>query len=318
MAQEAGPDLSGYEMVVAQDGSGDHTTIQAAIDAARAFPYGRVDIFVRDGVYHEKVVVPSWNARVSLVGESVERTILTYGDHFASVARGRNNTFHTATLRVSADDFHARNLTVVNSAGPVGQALALFVEGDRAVFETCRLIGHQDTVYASGEGRRQYFRDCTIEGTTDFIFGSATAVFDGCHVYAKADSYITAASTPEAVPFGFVFLDGVVTAAPGVDAVYLGRPWRDFARTVWVRTRLDLPVHPEGWHDWGRPETHATVLYAEHATTGRGADPSGRVSWSRTLTDAEAAQYTPEAIFASGARPGEDADWFRRAVPETD
>lgn len=315
VAAQEGLDVSAFEMVVAQDGSGDHTTIQAAIDAARAFPYGRVDIFVRDGVYAEQVVVPSWNARISLVGESVEGTVLTHDAHFESIDRGRNSTFHTATLRVSGDDFHARNLTVINSAGPVGQALALFVEGDRAVFEGCRFIGHQDTIYASGEGHRQYFRDCVIEGTTDFVFGNATAVFDNCHILAKADSYITAASTPEGVPFGFVFFDGVVTASPGVEGVYLGRPWRDHAQTTFVRTHLDLPVRPEGWHDWGRPETHATVVYTEIATTGPGADPSGRVPWSRQLDEAPGS--TPAAIFASVARPWDpDPEWFRRAIPD--
>ena len=307
---------AGFDLVVAQDGSGDHTTVQAAVDAARAFPYGRVSIFVKDGVYSERVVVPSWNQRVTLVGESVERTILTHGAHFDAVARGRNSTFYTATLQVSGDDFHAQNLTVVNSAGPIGQALAIYVDADRAVFENCRFVGHQDTIYAAGDGHRQYFRDCYVEGTTDFIFGGATAVFEGCHLHAKADSYITAASTPEGVPFGFVFLNCLVTAQPGVEGVYLGRPWRDHAKTVFLRSTLDLPVARAGWHNWSRPETEATVLYAEYANTGRGADRSGRVGWSRELTGGEAVHYAPAEIFASVAPSWEtDAEWFRRAVP---
>jgi pectinesterase len=307
---------AGFDLVVAQDGSGDHRTIQAAVDEARAFPYGRVSILVRDGVYSEQVVVPSWNPRVTIVGESEGGVVLTWGSHFAEVDRGRNSTFHTATLRVSGDDFLARNLTVVNSAGPVGQALAIFVDADRAVFEDCQFVGNQDTIYAAGEGSRQLFRGGTVEGTTDFIFGQATAVFENVHVHAKASSYVTAASTPEGVPFGLVFLGGRLTAAPDVDSLYLGRPWRDFAQTVWVGTELDAPVRPEGWDDWGRPETHATVLYAEHATTGRGADPDGRVAWSRPLTEAEAARYTVPTIFDALARPWDPApEWYRRAIP---
>ena len=315
-AQQATADLSAYEMVVSQDGSGDHTTIQSAILAARAFPYGRVDIFVRDGVYSEQVVVPSWNPRVTLIRESAESVVITHGSHFDAVARGHNSTFETATLRVSGDDFHARNLTIVNSAGPVGQALALFVDADRAVFEDCRFIGHQDTIYAAGEGRRQYFDGGYVEGTTDFIFGQATAVFDHVHLHARAESYVTAASTPEGVPYGFVFLDGRLTADPPVDSLWLGRPWRDFARTVFVRTELDAPVRPAGWDDWGRPETHATVFYAEYATEGRGADPGSRAAWSHRLTDAQGAAYTPEHIFAALARSWDpDPAWFRRTVP---
>ena len=305
-----------FDLVVAQDGSGDHRTIQAAVDAARAFPYGRVSILVRDGVYSEQVVVPSWNPRVTIVGESEGGVVLTWGSHFAEVDRGRNSTFHTATLRVSGDDFLARNLTVINSAGPVGQALALFVDADRAVFEDCRFMGNQDTVYAAGEGNRHLFRGGYLEGTTDFVFGQATAVFENVHVHAKADSYVTAASTPGGVPFGLVFLGGRLTAAPEVDALFLGRPWRDFAKTVWVGTELDAPVRPEGWHDWGRPETHATVLYAEHATTGPGANSGGRVGWSHRLTEAEAARYTVPTIFDALARPWDPApEWYRREIP---
>lgn len=311
-AQPERPD--GFDLVVAHDGSGDHRTIQGAVDAARAFPYGRVTVLIRDGVYSEQVVVPSWNPRLTLVGESAGGVVLTWGSHFAQVDRGRNSTFHTATLRVSGADFLARNLTVVNTAGPVGQALALFVDGDRAVFEDCQFLGHQDTIYAAGAGSRQLFRGGTVEGTTDFIFGQATAVFENVHVHAKADSYVTAASTPAGVPHGFVFLGGRLTAAPDVDSLYLGRPWRDFARTVWIGTTFEAPVRSAGWHDWGRPETHATVFYAEHATTGT--SPQRRVPWSRQLSDAEAARYTVSTIFDALTRPWDPQPaWYLRAIP---
>jgi len=182
-AQETTPDY-----VVAKDGSGDYTSIQAAIDGAKSFPPERITIFIENGVYDEKVKVHAWNPKITLIGESREKTVLTHDDHFDKIDRGRNSTFFTYTLLVQANDFHARNLPVRNTAGPVGQALALRVEGDRAVFENCRFLGHQDTVYAAGEGSRQYFKDCYIEGTTDFIFGPGTAVFEDCRIHSKADS----------------------------------------------------------------------------------------------------------------------------------
>ena len=193
---------------------------------------------------------------------------------------------------------------------------AATAQARRAIEHGARFIGHQDTIYAAGEGRRQYFDGGYVEGTTDFIFGQATAVFDHVHLHARAESYVTAASTPEGVPYGFVFLDGRLTADPPVDSLWLGRPWRDFARTVFVRTELDAPVRPAGWDDWGRPETHATVFYAEYATEGRGADPGSRAAWSHRLTDAQGAAYTPEHIFAALARSWDpDPAWFRRTVP---
>ena len=203
------------------------------------------------------------------------------------------------------------NLTFENTAGPVGQALALFVEGDRVVFVNCRFVGNQDTIFAAGEGSRQYFEDCYVEGTTDFIFGPATAVFDGCRIHSKRDSYVTAASTPPGEPFGFVFLDCVLTAAPGVERVYLGRPWRDHARTVFVRTEMGPHVRPEGWHNWDRPEAEATAFYAEYGSTGAGAGRRRRVAWAHTLDAAEAARYTPAVIFSAEASP--DAPWWNAA-----
>ena len=308
---------SGYDYVVAQDGSGDYTTIQAAIDGAKSFPYDRITIFVKDGVYEEKVKVHAWNPKISLIGESAEGTVITHGDHFDAIDRGRNSTFFTYTLLVQANDFIARNLTVENTAGPVGQAVALHVEGDRAVFENCRLLGHQDTVFASGEGSRQYFKNCYIEGTTDFIFGGATAVFEDCHIHAReSGSYITAASTPEGVPFGFVFIDCRLTAAPGVEQVYLGRPWRNYARTVFIGTEMGPHVHPAGWHDWSKPEAEATTFYAEYGNTGPGADRAERVDWSHALTPKEAARYTIEHIFSAERQPVQEGTAWYDVAPK--
>ncbi len=309
----AGPVLGqdvAYDYVVAKDGSGDYASIQAAIDGAKSFPPERITIFVKNGVYREKVTVHAWNPRITLIGESKEKTIITHDDHFDKIDRGRNSTFFTYTLMVQGNDFRARNLTVKNSAGPVGQALALRVEGDRVVFENCRFLGHQDTIYVAGEGHRQYFKDCYIEGTTDFIFGQATAVFEDCRIHSTDDSYITAASTPESEPFGLVFLDCRLTAAPEVEQVYLGRPWRKHARTVFIRTEMGAHIRSEGWDNWAKPEAKKTTFYAEYANTGPGADRSGRVDWSHELTEAEAERYTKMNIF-SAEKTVERSKWYR-------
>lgn len=302
-------DAQQYDYVVAQDGSGDYTTIQTAIDGAKSFPPERITIYIKKGVYEEKVKVHSWNPKITLVGESREETIITYGDHFDKIDRGRNSTFFTYTMLVEANDFRARNLTVENSAGPVGQAVALHVEGDRAVFENCRFLGHQDTVFAAGEGSRQYFKDCYIEGTTDFIFGPATAVFENCRIHAKENSYITAASTPEGEPFGFVFFNCTLTAAPGVERVYLGRPWRDHAQTVFIRSEMGAHIRPEGWHDWSKPEARETTRYAEYESRGPGAAPEARADWTKQLSAEEAARYAKANILGGDA----DEEWYRRS-----
>lgn len=284
--------------VVAKDGSGDFTTIQAAVDASKAFPDVTITIFIKKGVYNEKIRVGSWNTHMSLTGESRDSTIITYGDFFKKVDRGPNSTFLTATLSVEANDFEAKNLTIENSAGAVGQALALSVTGTRCLFENCRLLGNQDTLYAAGEGAYQYYKNCYIEGTVDFIFGEATAVFEDCTVHAKSNGFITAASTPQHSTFGYVFINCTLEASPSVNRAMLGRPWRQYARTVYIRCRMGNFIAPDGWAKWAGPATgDPLAFYAEYRSAGEGADPSKRVSWSRQLTDAEAKAYTPENIF---------------------
>lgn len=293
------PETLPYDIIVAQDGSGDFKTIMEAIEAARAYPPERVTIFIKQGVYREKVVVPSWNTRLTMIGEDRDRTRIIYDDHFRKIDRGRNSTFHTYTMRVQADDFHARNLTIENTAGPVGQALALFVEGDRVIFENCRFLGHQDTIFTAGEGARHFFENCYIDGTTDYIFGPGTAVFRNSILHSKRDSYITAASTPENVSFGLVFKNCVLTADPNISRVYLGRPWRPHARTVFIDSEMGPHILPEGWHNWGNPDNEETVFYAEYHA---GRSPEGRVPWSVQLNEDEAAEYSLETIF-SGWNP---------------
>ena len=282
---------------VAADGSGDFASIQKAIDACKAFPDERVTIFVKNGTYREKLVVPSCNTKLSIVGESAEKTIITYDDYFNKVNRGRNSTFYTYTLFVQANDFRLENVTVENSAGPVGQAVALHVEGDRCVFFRCRILGNQDTFYGAGKYSNQLFSDCYIEGTTDFIFGEATVFFENCRIHCKSDSYITAASTPDGKPFGFVFRNCKITADEKAQKVYLGRPWRIFAKVAFLNCEMGSFVRPEGWQNWSKPESEKTTFFAEFGNTGTGASTAGRVAWSYQLTSIAAEKYTKASVF---------------------
>lgn len=284
------------EITVAKDGTGDFESIQVAIDAAKSFPDKRIIIFIKSGVYEEKVKVHAWNSNLSLIGEQAANTIIRWDDHFKKMERGRNSTFHTPTLLVQGDNFRAENLTIENTAGEVGQAIAVAVEADRCVFTNCRMIGYQDTLYADGANSRQHYKNCYIEGTTDFIFGGATALFENCTIHSKSNSYITAASTPEGRPFGFVFLKCELTATDEVTKVYLGRPWRDYAKTVFIACEMGSHILPEGWHNWNSPEKEQTVFYAEYGNGGPGADTSKRVSWSSVLSKKAAKNYHAEEV----------------------
>ena len=294
-----------YNITVAQDGSGDYTTIQEAIYNCKAFPYQRITIHIKNGTYREKVKIPEWNPNIALIGESREKTIISYADYFDGIALGRNSTFHTYTLLVEGDDFHAANLTVENTAGDMGQAVALAVNADRVKVENCTIKGHQDTFYATGNGNRQYFEDCWIEGTTDFIFGEGTVLFEDCVIHSKKDSYITAASTPKGMDYGFVFRNCRLTADKGVDKVYLGRPWRIYAKTVFLNCTMGNHILPEGWHNWNKPEAEKTSFYAEYRSKNEEVDLSKRASWSHILSPSEAKKYTISHIL------GKDP-WYNR------
>src|SRR4051812_45067426 len=213
-AQTANPKQYKYVFTVAKDGSGDYKYIQDAIDAMRVFPLLPIVLYIKNGVYNEKIQLPETNTDVSFIGESADKTIISFNDYSG---RGKLITFTSYTARISGGRFRAENITFMNSAGPVGQALALYVDADKAVFKNCRFIGNQDTIFASGENARQYFTDCYIEGTTDFIFGPSTAVFQHCTIHCKANSFITAANTSKDKKFGFVFIDCTVTADSSVN-----------------------------------------------------------------------------------------------------
>ncbi|EDY83836.1 Pectinesterase superfamily [Verrucomicrobiia bacterium DG1235] len=288
--------FSGYktEYTVAADGSGDFSRIQAAIDDCKSFPDLPITIRVKEGRYREKVTVHAWNTNLTILG--LGEVIIAYNSHFKEVNRGRNSTFFTGTVEVLANDFSARNLTIENTAGPVGQAIALRVEGDRCSFFDCRLIGNQDTLYLAGEGHRQYFENCYIEGTTDYIFGGATAFFQNCILMSKADSYISAASTPKSSSFGFVFNKCRLDAAKGITEVYLGRPWRKHAKTVYLGCDYGDFIAQAGWDDWGLEDPGASVFYAEYIPKGSKKTGKRRIAWSCQLSKSDLSDYSREKV----------------------
>lgn len=305
-AQTTNPQQYKYVFTVAKDGSGDFKYIQDAIDAMRVFPLAPITLYIKNGVYNEKIELPANNTDVSFIGESVEKTIISFNDYSG---RGKLNTFTSYTAKISGNRFVAENITFANTAGPVGQALALYVDADKAVFKNCRFLGNQDTIYTGGETSRQYFTDCYIEGTTDFIFGPATALFENCTIRAKSNSYITAASTTPGKSFGYVFMNCKILADSVVTKLYFGRPWRAHAKTAFINCELPAQIAAEGWNNWGNPENEKTTLYAEYKNTGAGANISQRAKWAKQLSASEAKQYSAENIF--GATTAAEQEWFK-------
>ena len=292
-APPAGP------IVVAQDGSGTYRTVQAAVDAVPNQSEKLTIIRIKPGTYREKLVVPTLKTHIKLVGENAETTILAFDDHTGDAAG--HDTYSSHSVLVQANDFAAENLTFANTAGyTAGQAVALHVEGDRATFRHCRVVGNQDILFLAAGHTRQYFQDCYLEGTTDFIFGASTAVFDQCIIKSKKNSFITAASTPEQQLFGFVFLHCQLTADTALaKKVHLGRPWRPNAKVVYLDTEMGSHIVPAGWDNWKNPANEKTAYFAEYHSTGPGANPARRVAWAHQLTAKEAKKYTLKAIFAA-------------------
>ena len=308
MAQTANPAQYKYVFTVAKDGSGDYQYIQDAINAMRGYPLAPITLYIKNGVYNEKFELHANNTDVRFVGQSVDSVIITFNDH---AGRGRIGTFTSYTAKISGNRFVAENITFVNAAGLVGQGLALYVDADQAVFRNCRFLGNQDTIFNGGEYARQLFQNCFIEGTTDFIFGPATVVYDRCTIRAKSNSYITAASTTQGKKYGIVLLDCSMVADSLVQKLYLGRPWRAYAKTVLVRCSLPAAIVPEGWNNWSNPENEKTVLYAEYESTGQGANAAARAGWSKQLTRKAAGEYTLEKIFANHPdMPSVDPRWY--------
>lgn len=281
-----------YDFVVAQDGSGDFTTVQEAVNAVPDFrKNNRTTIFIKKGNYKEKLIIPECKINLTLVGE--DGAVITYDDYASKLNRfgEEKSTSGSASCYIYAPDFMAENITFENSSGPVGQAVACFVSGDRAIFKKCRFLGCQDTLYTYGYPTRQYYEDCYIEGTVDFIFGKATAAFNRCNIHSRGNGYVTAPATPEDSKYGYVFHDCKLTAEEGVKGVALSRPWRPYAQAIFINCELGNHIAPAGWNNWGKESNGKTINYAEYGSKGPGANPAARVPYSRQLTDP-----TPYAI----------------------
>lgn len=276
-----------HDIYVNPDGSADYTTVTEALDGIRAYMDYNVTVHIANGVYKEKIVIPSWLKNVTFEGQNADSTIITF-DHHANI--DNMGTFRTYTVKVEACDATFRNLTIENNAPQLGQAVALHTEGDRLRFINCRFLGNQDTIFTGGKNSRLYFDSCYIEGTTDFIFGPATAYFRECTIHAKSNSYITAASTPEDVKVGYVFDRCTLTAAPEATKVYLGRPWRPYAHTVFINCEMGSHIVPAGWHNWKDPANETTARYGEYGSTGPGAKQASRVGWAKNPSAAEVAE----------------------------
>lgn len=298
-------------LYVAADGSAAFKSVQAAI---MAVPSGSrenpVVIHIAPGTYHELIYVQREKSFFRLVGENPTNTILSF-NLYAGITNAEGKpigTFKTPSTTIDADDFSAENVTFENAAGPVGQALAIRVDGDRASFRNCRFLGWQDTILLNRG--RQYFENCYIAGHVDFIFGAATAWFEHCTINCLGTGYVTAASTPEDEPFGFVFSHcRILGDKPGVKT-YLGRPWRIYASTIYLNCELSDVVRPEGWFDWKKPEAHQTARYAEFNSTGDGTNSAARPDWTKQLTAAEARKITIDKVL------GGDDHWDPTIPPD--
>lgn len=287
------------KITVAQDGSGDYKTVQAALDATPAGNDKNTTIYIKNGVYKEVVIVDARKNFITLIGEDKDKTIITYDNHAGTKLPNGDtlNTWTCASVFVYGNDFHAENLTFANTAGfTAGQAVGLRIEGNRAWLKNCRITGNQDILFLSGSGVKHYFKDCYIEGTTDFIFGAATAVFQNCHIHSKKNSHVTAASTNSIIPYGFVFFDCKLTADSNINKVSLGRPWSPTASVTYINCWMDKHIIPGGWNNWRNTANEATARYAEYNSTGPGANKEARVKWAKQLTEEEVKRFTLKNI----------------------
>lgn len=282
-------------VVVAQDGSGQYKTVQAALDAIPSNSKDKHIIQIKKGVYKEVITVDATKSFITFMGEDAKNTVLTFNNHAGTKLPNGDtlNTWTCASTFIYGNDFHAENITFENNAGfTAGQAVALRIEGNRASFKNCKMTGFQDVLFLSGSGVKHYFEDCYIEGTTDFIFGAATAVFKNCLIHSKKNSHVTAASTNSIIPFGFVFIDCKLTADSNVNKVSLGRPWTPTASVAYINCWMDKHIIPEGWNNWRNPANETTARYAEYGSTGPGGDRSKRVRWAKQLTEDEVKKFT--------------------------
>lgn len=286
-----------YDLVVAQDGSGDFFTVQEAINAVPDYrKNARTTILIKEGSYKEKVIIPASKNAVSLIGQGEVK--ITYDDYASkpNIFGENKGTSGSSSCYIYAPDFYAENITFENTSGPVGQAVACFVSADRAYFKKCKFLGFQDTLYTYGKGCRQYYDECYIEGTVDFIFGWSTAVFNRCHIHSIGNGYITAPSTDKGQKYGYLFYNCEITANSDVDKVYLSRPWRPYAQAVFIQCNMGKHILPEGWDNWRNKNNEKTVFYAEYKSKGEGANPEKRVAYSKQLKNTEG--YSIEEVLS--------------------
>lgn len=307
VALTAGAQTQKYTYIVSQDGSGDFKTVQEAIDACPAF--GRkagVSIFVKNGVYEEKVTVPQSKRSVHIVGENAYNTIMSWDDYVGKKTESGIPVpaSSTATMSVIGEDFLAENITVRNISGDFGQANAISVEGDRASFIGCRFLSNQNTVSLNGDGKRQYFGNCFIEGTSDMVSGSGTAWFEKCTLRSKKDGSVTSPSTDQASAYGLVFSHCRLIHAGRVSSCYLGRPLKQYGMSVFIECELGDHILPAGWHNWNKKFAESTAYFAEYQCYGPGAvKHDKRVRWSRQLTSKLIADFTVENVL-------HQSEWF--------
>ncbi|MDB5236393.1 MAG: Pectinesterase [Hymenobacter sp.] len=290
------------QVVVAQDGSGNYRTVQAALDAVPLNNRTPTTIFIRKGRYKEKLNLAKKKTFVRLVGEDVNTTVLTFDDYNGRTpASGEPlGTSEASSFRVFGNDFSAQNITFENTAGSQGQGPAMWVYGDRAQFQNCRFLGMRDTLYTYGYGSHQYYKNCYIEGTTDFILGSATAWFEDCTLFCKAGGTVIAAvSTPDSIRYGLVFQRCKIGGDAPEGSYFVARPWKPFAKTVLLNCELSNVIKPKGWDHWGKESNKQDAFFAEFKSTGTGAAPKARILWSRQLTPQQAAFYTREAVLGN-------------------
>lgn len=284
-------------IVVSKSGDGDYKTVQDAINSVRAFdPDYSYVISVKEGVYYEKIIIHDYLSDLKIVGEDAYKTIISNNDHALINNMG---TFQTYTMIIRGNDITLENITIENNAPMVAQAVALHTEGSQLIFINCRFLGNQDTIYTGGLNSKLYFHDCYIEGTTDFIFGPSTSWFENCSILCKRNSYITAASTPKDVKYGYIFNNCNITVSDEVTSVYLGRPWRPYAMTLFMNTSLPVEINTLGWHNWNNNDNEKTARYLEYNNTGEGSNISQRVNWSKQLTFEEATNITLESVMGS-------------------
>ena len=288
-------------ITVSQNATADVSTVQAAFDAVPENNSSPITIIVKAGIYKEKLHVDAGKNFITLIGDGADKTILTFDDHTGKISPKGDviNTRTSYSFLLKANDFTAKNIAFQNDAGfTAGQAVAAEIDGDKAVFYNCRFLGFQDVLFTSSDASRQFYKDCYIEGTTDFIFGSSTVWFQHCHIHSKKNSHVTAASTPASHAFGYVFKDCTLTGDTSLHGVSLGRPWQPYA-AAYISCNIGAHILPEGWRNWNNTENYKTVRYAEYKNTGLGADITRRVTWAKQLSDDEVKSYTIQNIFGN-------------------